>query len=509
MLSISDVSIYSNSQATYPLLSPFNSDFSYLEDPFKGELKLDSSNRVYSAVRQALYLLGLDKENFDTPDWNPLKSLINSGEIVLVKPNAVMHLNMNSSDSVFASITHGSVIRAVIDYVYIALGGEGKIIVADAPLAHSDFQKWLDITGINGIVELYRDKKNFEIDVFDFRNLYVPWDFENNYSPSEGRNIAIRDPNGYQEVDLYDASEFFDFNQEDINRLYGSDYNRQKTVIHHSNGHHKYYVSKTVLKSDVFISVPKLKVHSKVGITANLKGMVGTQGDKNYIPHHKIGSPEAGGDEHPNLGFAQNTLNRYRMWLLTDILSHENKTADFLYERLALMQRIGQKIIDKLGRIKHGKKYKGNIIGGSWCGNDTAWRMTLDLTKIVLFADQEGNICEKSQRKFFSVIDGIVGGEGEGPLAPTSRQSGVILAGFNPLAVDIVAARLMGFDYQKIKMLEQGLKRPWLKLWEEDIHQIAVFSNNPEYSSIMDNDHDRFLSFLPSVGWQEHIEIGS
>ncbi|QQE66069.1 hypothetical protein GFS31_27650 [Leptolyngbya sp. BL0902] len=508
MLSISDVSIYSDSQISYPLLSPFNSDVSYPEDPFEGTLEVDSRNRVYSAVRQSLYLLGLDKENFDTSSWNPLKNLINSGETVLVKPNAVMHLNMNPSDSVFASITHGSVIRAVIDYIYIALAGKGRVIIADAPLAHSDFEQWLNTTGIHKIIELYREKKNFEIDIFDLRNLYVPWDFEHNYAPSKGRNIEIRDPNGYQEVDLYDASEFSNFSQEDINRLYGSDYKRQKTVVHHSNGHHKYYVSKTVLKADVFISVPKLKVHSKVGITANLKGMVGTQGDKNYIPHHRVGSPNVGGDEHPDLGFAQNTLNRYRMWLLTNILSHENKTADFLYKRLVLIQKLGQKIIDKLGRIRHGEKYKGNIVGGSWYGNDTSWRMTLDLTKIVLFADEEGNLCNHPQRKFFSVIDGIVGGEGEGPLAPTSKHSGVVLAGFNPLSVDIVAARLMGFDYRKIKMLEQGLKRPWLQLWEGEANQIAVFSNKPEYSSLMNNTQARFLDFTPPVGWQDHIEVG-
>ena len=509
MLTIPDVSIYTDLQLFYPLFSPFNSDISYPEDPFKGGLELDPSNRVYNAVRQALHLLGLDKENFDTPKWNPFKSLINSDETVLIKPNAVMHLNMNFSDSVFASITHGSIVRAVIDYVYIALGGKGKIIVADAPLSHSDFQEWLNITGINGIVEIYRNKKNFRIDIFDLRSLYVPWDFKHNYAPSESRSQAIRDPNGYQEIDLLDTSEFSVFSQKDINRLYGSDYKRQNTVIHHSNGHHKYYVSKTVLKSDVFISLPKLKVHSKVGITANLKGMVGTQGDKNYIPHHKIGSPEVGGDEHPNLGWAQNTLNRYRMWLLTDVLSAENKTADFLYKRLVIIQKLGQKIIDKLGRIRYGEKYKGNIIGGSWHGNDTAWRMTLDLTKIILYSDKEGHICNNTQRKFFSVIDGIVGGEGEGPLAPSSRHSGTILAGFNPLAVDIVAARLIGFDYQKIKMLEQGLKRSWLKLWERDVRQIKIFSNNPDYSSIIDNDHDNFLNFLPPVGWQDHIEIGS
>ena len=41
---------------------------------------------------------------------------------------------------------------------------------------------------------------------------------------------------------------------------------------------------------------------------------------------------------------------------------------------------------------------------------------------------------------------GLSVGEGNGPLDPTPRPAGVVLAGANPLAVDLASARLMDFD---------------------------------------------------------------
>ena len=85
------------------------------------------------------------------------------------------------------------------------------------------------------------------------------------------------------------------------------------------------------------------------------------------------------------------------------------------------------------------------IRAGGWYGNDTIWRSVLDLNKILLYADREGVMRSKRQRKFFSVVDGIIGGEGDGPVLAMPKVSGVLLAGFNPMAVDICATRLMGF----------------------------------------------------------------
>ncbi|MCX7773852.1 MAG: DUF362 domain-containing protein [Clostridia bacterium] len=56
----------------------------------------------------------------------------------------------------------------------------------------------------------------------------------------------------------------------------------------------------------------------------------------------------------------------------------------------------------------------------------------------------------KIRKPDFNVIDGIVGGEGNGPLNNTPVKSNVIIAGSDPVAVDTVALTFMGFDVSKV-----------------------------------------------------------
>lgn len=53
------------------------------------------------------------------------------------------------------------------------------------------------------------------------------------------------------------------------------------------------------------------------------------------------------------------------------------------------------------------------------------------------------------------VVDGILAMEGNGPINGTPVHAGVVLAGFDPVAVDTVAATLMGFDAHDIGYLER------------------------------------------------------
>src|SRR4030042_877193 len=55
-----------------------------------------------------------------------------------------------------------------------------------------------------------------------------------------------------------------------------------------------------------------------------------------------------------------------------------------------------------------------------------------------------------------SVIDGIVGMEGNGPLFGKPVQHGLLAAGCDPLAVDIICAQLMGFSIDTIPHLSGG-----------------------------------------------------
>jgi hypothetical protein len=95
--------------------------------------------------------------------------------------------------------------------------------------------------------------------------------------------------------------------------------------------------------------------------------------------------------------------------------------------------------------------------GGNWSGNDSCWRMTADLARIFFFASAGGELLASRQRKSLCIVDGVIGGECEGPLSATPIAAGCIVAGEHPFAVDMVTTRLMGFDVAKVKQFGAAL----------------------------------------------------
>ncbi|MGW8323554.1 MAG: DUF362 domain-containing protein, partial [Thermodesulfobacteriota bacterium] len=70
----------------------------------------------------------------------------------------------------------------------------------------------------------------------------------------------------------------------------------------------------------------------------------------------------------------------------------------------------------------------------------------------------------------FAIVDGIVGMEGDGPLAGSSVKSGVLVIGRNLPAVDATCSRIMGIDPLSIDYLEAS--DGWLgTIRESDIDQ--------------------------------------
>ena len=61
----------------YPVNVPFHPAERYPE--YRGE-QTDDGNRVYGEVRETLAMLGLDKENFGTPRWNPFREIVPPGD---------------------------------------------------------------------------------------------------------------------------------------------------------------------------------------------------------------------------------------------------------------------------------------------------------------------------------------------------------------------------------------------------------------------------------------------
>ena len=124
-----------NTATAYPPLSaaPFHPGEAYPEycGPVAG-----APNAAYAMVRDALRDLGLDAARFGTPEWNPVGDLVAPGGNIVVKPNWVLdrHETDGGTDEL---VTHASVLRAVLDYVWLAR--PGRVVVGDAPLQLCDF----------------------------------------------------------------------------------------------------------------------------------------------------------------------------------------------------------------------------------------------------------------------------------------------------------------------------------------------------------------------------------
>ena len=132
-----------------------------------------------------------------------------------------------------------------------------------------------------------------------------------------------------------------------------------------------------------------------------------------------------------------------------------------------------------------------NVEDGDWYGNDTVWRMALDLNTLLFYCSSSGELCEIPQRSYFSLIDGIIGGMEEGPLKPRPPPAGLLIAGFNPVAVDQLCTRIMGFDYKKIPMIRGAMQRECLPLGEFKPDDLMVVSNESRWSKIIESGRIR------------------
>jgi hypothetical protein len=143
---------------------------------------------------------------------------------------------------------------------------------------------------------------------------------------------------------------------------------------------------------------------------------------------------------------------------------------------------------------------------GEWHGNDTIWRTILDLNKVLLYSDSEGRMHDTPQRKYFSVVDGIVAGEWNGPLNPSAVNSGCLVAGDDPVAVDLVCIRMMGFDWERIPTYANIKKIDRYPIGCNDPKKINIFSNDDCYPDMFSHV-EKYFSFRPADGWSGTIEL--
>ena len=488
------VAIYESSTSQYVERPPYHPPQIYRELAKAAFRDIDAENHAYDAVRRALSLLSPAGDG--EAGWNPLGAVIKPGDRIVLKPNLVSHEHGVQLGQRCLT-THGSVIRATLDYAFIAGGRESKIVIADAPVQGADFDKLLEQNGISAIRDFYWRTFRYEIDVVDLRQVRAFLDEQSAYIR---RVVQLPgDPRGYSVIDLGPQSRLVPLDMVSARYAVG-DYDEEATNTRHRLNHHEYVIANTILDADAVLSIPKLKTHGKVGLTLALKNIVGIVGSKDCLPHHRHGLAGAGGDEFPR--------NYPRRWLFAargnQLLQGHVPTRVWRALRSMAGAILGAGTPAAEKKTQPTKFFPS----GSWYGNDTIWRTVDDLNLILYhWSRKTESFHPEPQRRCLTLVDGIVSMEGNGPLKGSPRATGLILASRDPLALDVAAATLIGFDWRRLNILA-GMaatadERTYSR-FHGDLDEIEILSNEPSFSSVAALAGQR--QHLPPSGWRNFVE---
>lgn len=479
------------SGATYSYVPPFHPSQHYPEYLWGAECLAKAPNDAYDMVREALRRLGLDQENFGTAAWNPFGTFIVPGMTVLVKPNMVLNWHPEGNDpNLDTMITNPSLVRAVVDYVLIALRGSGTVLVGDAPLQSCDYEKLISHMGYESIRDFYASRGT-HLRYVDFRQVRSRYNEDGILETSE----APGDPLGYLLVDMGEQSAHRDIRQHRRN-FRVTNYDHRKMRRYHTADNDSYLISGTALSADVIITMPKLKTHRKAGMTASLKNFIGIIGHKDCLPHHRKGSRQEGGDEYLRPNPFKRLAVFLEEWFNIFSIANAHWAA----------RQIRKGINFAWARAR--KNNTDPFSEGSWYGNDTIWRTTLDLVRIARYADKGGKLQTVPQRTIFGVADAIIAGEKEGPLIASRKEGGVIAVGFDLPALDLTLSALMGFDHRKLPTVLESFTAASLPLTSLPADSVAIHSNHPDWHGQLATALPRRLSlmFTPAAGWAGHVE---
>lgn len=346
---------------------------------------------------------------------------------VLLKPNWVIHPKRKYDD--ICLCTHPNIILALIE---VLLEWQPRIIiVGDAPVQGCDWSKLLPSIFLKRIEQLSKTS-GVQIIIKDFRRVSFSPEtnkLEDNKKPLD--EYIVFDVGGRSYLEEITSGE---------NLFRVTCYDPDRLAESHHKGVHKYCIAKDVFDCDVIITMPKIKTHQKAGLTNSMKILVGINGDKDYLPHHRIGAVECGGDcykgAHPFRKMSERVLdeaNRHRgMWL---------------YRPLSYLSA---------GLWRLSKPNLEQNLAAGWYGNDTVWRMVMDLNLIAQYGEKDGTLSDKPVRTLYTFCDGIIAGQGNGPLSPDPLPLGIIAFSNNAFAMDEVAGKLFRLNIDKIPLLKEA-----------------------------------------------------
>ena len=78
--------------------------------------------------------------------------------------------------------------------------------------------------------------------------------------------------------------------------------------------------------------------------------------------------------------------------------------------------------------------------------------MAVDLVKILHYCDKNGKMTKQKSRNNLVLIDGVVGGEGQGPLKPNAVNTNTLIFSDNIVEGDYAGVLVMGTDRQSSKL---------------------------------------------------------
>lgn len=410
---------------------------------------------------------------------------------IMIKPNWVLH-ETTADHPIAALVTDARVIAATARAAAELFPATARITVGDCPLQRADWPLLLRQSGLEPVIADLSARFPGRIYFRDLRREV--------YAYADGRLVPQAgaphgDPLGYREVRLGSASHLDEISDE-AGRFSIHDHDREKTQANHQRGDHRYFVSQSFLDADLIINLPKWKTHSKSGLTAALKNLVGINGDKAYLPHFRKGAPRWGGDEYWDRG-------RWTYWTQSALRDFTRRYCWWAYKLLRPAWLVIKKLRSAVLHHEDGPPPDFYVGGGSWYGNQTIWRMIYDLNMVLQCVDAEGVLRDTPQREYFCIVDGLVCGEGDGPLFPAPRPLDWLICGRDPFAIDATLAWFMGFDSGRLPIIAERRRYlgPEWGRFERDALPVTLDGESGMLTSF-DLNH----RFAPPPGWVGHIE---
>ena len=350
------------------------------------------------------------------------------GDSVLVKPNWVYHRNDRGGTECLYT-QREFVLAALREIVKCR---PSRIIVGDAPIQGCH---WTDVVPPSFAAAMAGIMPDGVLHLADFRRTIMHGE-----SLRAGTSPDARPDEMFVLFDL-GADSMLEPVSEPSGRFRVTMYDPDLLARRHSPGTHQYLIAREALEADVIVNLPKLKTHRKAGMTGALKNLVGINGNKEFLPHHRVGGFKAGGDCYPGRSVLKQLAET-----MIDGANRRIGRASFPRWLFAA---------DVLLNIR--KVLFGDVeIEGGWSGNDTVWRTVLDVNRIALYGRADGTMNGSPQRRIVSLTDALICGEKDGPLQPWPFALGCVTYSDSSVDADRLHSALLGFDPGLIPVLHQA-----------------------------------------------------